>query len=149
MRHHLFLSVRFATLVFSFSAAQAAPLPVRLISVQTEPISAKAAEMTPDSTPIIITGEADSASFALDEVIKSYDFALCDAKTKQDLGQSPYGHGYVVNTAIGKEQPSGRYQFVIRYWLDKDFKSAVYLCMKRKPISNALKIDGQYSGAKF
>lgn len=149
MRPKLPSSLLFATLCFGFSSAQAAPLPVRLLSVQVEPISAQMAEMTPDSTPIIVTGEADSASFALDEVIKSYDFAICDAKTKQDLGQSPSGHAYVVNAAISKERPNGLYRFVIRYWLDKGYKNAVYLCLKHKPLSNALKIDGTYNGGKF
>ncbi len=139
----------FPTLALGLSAAQAAPLPVRLLSVQLEPISAETAEMTPGSNPVIVTGEADSSTFALDQVVGSYDFAICDAKTKEDLGQSPSGHAYVVNGAISKERPNGHYQFVIRYWLDQDFKHDVYLCMKGKPISNALKINGKYAGGKF
>lgn len=149
MRPNLTFSVLSATLALGLSSAHAAPLPVRLLSMQIEPISAQAAEMTPDSNPVIVTGAADGASFALDEVIKSYDFGLCDAKTHADLGQSPSGYAYLVNGTASKERPNGPYQFVIRYWLDKDLKHALALCMKGKPLSNPVKVQGTYAGTKF
>lgn len=143
------LNLLLAPLACGIGCAYAAPLPVRLISAQIESVSAQTAEMTPDSNPVIVTGAADSASFALDEVIKSYDFGLCDAKTHADLGQSPSGYAYLVNGAASKERPSGPYQFVIRYWLDKNLKHELTLCMKRKPLSNSVKVQGTYAGTKF
>ena len=149
MRLKLAFSLLFATLALGFPSAYAAPLSVRLLSMQIEPISAQAAEMTPDSNPVIVTAAADSASFALDDVIKSYDFGLCDAKTHADLGQSPSGYAYLVKGTASKERPSGPYQFVIRYWLDKNLKHELALCMKGKPLSNPVKVLGTYAGTKF
>lgn len=149
MHKFLFFSA-LATLGLSVQLpAQAAEPPIRLISAQIQAQSTEAMEATPDSVPVVITGESDSKAFIVGDVLKSYDFALYDAAKKQDTAQSPSGFSYVRDGAMSKETPTGKYSFVIRYWLDKGAKNPLALYYKGKPVSNAIAVKGKYEGNPF
>lgn len=132
--------------LFAPSLAMAAEPPIHLISAQ---IQMQPTETTPDSVPVVITGESDSSVFIVGDVLKSYDFALYDAAKKRDTAQSPSGFSYILDGALSKETPTGKYSFVIRYWLDKGAKNPLALYYKGKPISNAVTVKGKYEGSPF
>ena len=50
---------------------------------------------------------------------------------------------------MSKETPTGKYSFVIRYWLDKGAKNPLALYYKGKPVSNAIAVKGKYEGNPF
>lgn len=144
---HKFLLSAITTLcLFVQSPAMAAEPPIRLISAQ---VQMQPTETTPDSVPVVITGESDSSVFIVGDVLKSYDFALYDAAKKRDTAQSPSGFAYILDGVPSKEKPTGKYSFVIRYWLDKGTKSPLALYYKGKPVSNTVTIKGKYEGSSF
>jgi hypothetical protein len=119
---------------------------VTLTAAQVEQQSAESAEMTPYDMPVILIGEADTADIAIGDIYRSYDFALCNADTEEDLGQSSTGFAYLSSGVKLNAPPSGKYQFALRYWLPRNTRFPLMLQFEGVTISNAIAVDGIYQG---
>jgi hypothetical protein len=119
---------------------------VTLTAAQVEPQSTESAEMTPYDMPVILIGEADAADIAIGDICRSYDFALCNADTEEDLGQNCSGFAYFLGGVKQDALPAGKYQFALRYWLPRETRFPLLLQFEGITISNAIAVAGIYQG---
>ena len=130
--------------------AMAADFPVKILSAQQEVLSKDFQEYMPDYIAIVVIGESDTKDIIVGDIQQSYEFGIFDVKTKDDVGQANVGFAYLLNDAPAKVKPNGKYRFVLEYNMEKsNAKSTFAFFYNDKQISNAVKVEGVYKGAKF